>query len=53
MMARVVYSCFFWCFYYDKAKTFFWGFAAIENLCITLYRYDVSECSDVDEHMIV
>ena len=39
--------------YYDKTKNFCRGFAAIENLYITLYRSDVSEHSDADEHVVV
>ena len=38
-------------FYDDKAKTFFRVFAAIENLYVTLYRYDISKFFDVGEHM--
>ena len=51
MMARVVQLCLFWGFYYDKSKTFFRGFAAIDNLYIALYRSDVSKHYDVGEHM--
>ena len=44
------YVCFG--FFYDgKAKNFWRIFAAIDNLYIALYRYDVSEHCDVGEHM--
>ena len=44
---------FFFNYYDDKSKTFYRGFAAIDNLYITLYRSDVSEYFDVVEHMEV
>ena len=37
-------------FYDDKAKTFCGIFASIENLYITLYRYDVIKQFNVGEH---
>ena len=42
---------FFWYFYYDKAKTFFRGFAVIDNLYITFYMSVVSKYCDAGEHM--
>ena len=44
------YAC-FWCFYDDKAKIFCRGFAAIDNLYITIYRSGISKKNDVGEHM--
>ena len=38
-------------FYHYKTKTFCRGFAVIENLSITPYRYGVSEHSDIGEHV--
>ena len=40
-------------FYHDNTKTFCRVFSAIENLHITLYRYDVGENRDVGERMSV
>ena len=40
-----------WYFNDDKAKTFCRIFADIDNLDVTLYRYDVSKHWDVGEHM--
>ena len=35
----------------EKAKTFCRVFAAIDNLCVTLYRSDVSKHFDVGEQI--
>ena len=39
--------------YDDKAKTFFRGFSAMENLYIKFYNSDVSKQCGVSEHMVV
>ena len=49
IMARVVDYVSFWYFYYDKAKTLYRGFSAIDNLYITFYRSDVRRHYDVSE----
>ena len=51
MMDRGVYLCFWGDFYDDKANTFLMGSTVIDNLYITLYRYDVSKNYDVGEHI--